>query len=187
MEDRPHGNAGPFGVTDCAVLPLAAWDARLEEATRIAGALIDGDDGDWLELRSKVVHAQLQRLPDVTADVEAKCAKIHRSRDPFQVPPNEEGFVRRKVLSKVVERGLQLWRPVGEQDHLCLFRESNEVGRTRRSPDLGIDSIAGRRQCRSAGGTNELQESPPVHRMPAARKSNASRAPGKTHRASMRP
>jgi hypothetical protein len=38
------------------MLPLTAWDARLEETTRIAGALIDGDDGDWLELRSKVVH-----------------------------------------------------------------------------------------------------------------------------------
>jgi hypothetical protein len=39
------------------MFPLTARNARLEKTTRIAGALIDGDDGDWLELRSKVVHA----------------------------------------------------------------------------------------------------------------------------------
>src|SRR5467141_2013708 len=108
IQDRPHGNAGPSGVADCAILPLAAWNARLEEATRIARALIDRDDRQWLELRTKVVHAQLQRRPDVATDVESKRSKIHRSRDSLEVPPNEESFVRREVLSKVVERGFKL-------------------------------------------------------------------------------
>src|SRR4029077_7413901 len=131
IQNRLHGNTGPFGVPDCAVLPLTAWNARLEKTTRIAGTLIDSDNGNWLELRSKVVHSELQRLPDVAAYIEPKGSKIHGSRDPFEVPPNEEGFVRREILSKIVERSLQLWRPVGEQDHLCLFREPNEVSRTR--------------------------------------------------------
>src|SRR6266404_3834681 len=165
VEDRSHGNAGPFGIADCAILPLAARNARLEEATRIARALIDGDYGQWLELRLKVVYAQLQPLLDVAADVESKGSKIYGSRDSFEVPPDEESFVRREVLSKIVERGFQLWRPVGQQDQLCLFRESNEVGRTRWSPHRGMDSIAGGGQCRSAGSTKELQESPPVHQM----------------------
>src|ERR1700730_13690823 len=149
------------------MLPLTAWNAGLEKAPRISGTLIDGDDRDWLELRSKFIHTQLQQLPNMAADIEPKCSKIHGSRDPFQVPPNEKGFVRREVLSKIVERGFQLWRPIGEQDHLCLFRESNEVGRTRWSPHHGLDSIAGRRQCCSAGSTKELQESPPVHQIPS--------------------
>jgi hypothetical protein len=34
-----------------------------------------------------------------------------------------------EVLSKIVDRSFQLWRPIGEQDHLCFFRESNEVTR----------------------------------------------------------
>ena|SRR5207302_6998602 len=113
------------------MLPLATWNARLEKTTRIARTLIDGDDGNWLELRSKIVHTELQRLPDLAADIEPKCTKIHGSRDPFEVPPNEESFVWREILSKIVERSFQLWRSVGEQDHLCLFGESNEVSRTR--------------------------------------------------------
>src|ERR1700704_6621501 len=127
------------------MLPLAAWDPRLEEATRIPGALIDRDDGQGLELRAKVVQAQLQRLPDLAADVESKCPEIHGSRDPLEVPPDEESFVGREVLSEVVERGFQLRRPVGEQDHLGLFRESDEVRRTRPSALRGTDSVAGRR------------------------------------------
>src|SRR5438132_7993247 len=116
------------------MLPLTAWNARLEKTTRIAGALIDGDDGDWLELRSKFVHTELQRLPDVAADIESKCSEIHGSRDSLEVPPHEESFIRREVLSKIVDGSFQLWRPVGEKDHLCFFRESNEVSRTRQSP-----------------------------------------------------
>ncbi len=103
----------------------------MEETARIAGALIDGDDGDWVELRSKFVHTELQRLPDVAADIEPKGSKIHRSRDAFEVPPNKEGFVGSEVLSKIVNRSLQLRRPVGKEDHLRFFRESNEVRRTR--------------------------------------------------------
>src|SRR6266478_717214 len=57
IQNRLHGNAGPFGVADCAMLPLPARNARLEETARLAGTLIDGDDGNWLELRPKVVHA----------------------------------------------------------------------------------------------------------------------------------
>src|SRR6266850_7213711 len=57
IQNRLHGNAGPFGVADCAMLPLATGNAGLEETARIAGTLIDGDDADWLELRSKFIHA----------------------------------------------------------------------------------------------------------------------------------
>src|SRR5258708_15198438 len=146
------------------MLPLTAWNPSLEKTARIARTLIDGDDGNWVEPRSKIVHTELQRLPDVAADIEPKCTKIDGSRDPFEVPPNEESFVRREVLSKIVERSFQLWRPVGEQDHLCFFRESNEVSRTRQSPHHRIDSTAGRRQCRNTSSTNELQKSPPVHK-----------------------
>src|SRR5258708_28321907 len=99
----------------------------------------------------------------MAADIEPKCSKIHGSRDPFKAPPNEESFVRREVLSKIVERSFQLWRPVGEQDHLCFFWESNEVSRIRYSPRHRIDSIAGGRQRRSTGSANELQKSSPVH------------------------
>jgi hypothetical protein len=113
------------------MLPLTAWNARLEETTRIAGTLVDGNDSDWVELRSKVLHSELQRLPDMAADIEPKCSEIHGSRDPFEVLPNEESFVRCEVLSKIVDRSFQLWRPVGEQDHLCFFWKSNEVSRTR--------------------------------------------------------
>jgi len=89
--------------------------------------LIDGDDGDWLELRSKFVHTELQRLPDVAADIESKCSEIHEGRDSFKVPPNEESFVRCEILSKIVDRCFQLRRPVGEQDHLCFFGEPNDL------------------------------------------------------------
>src|SRR6266851_8988100 len=105
----------------------------------------------------------MQWLPDVTADIEPKCSKVHGSWDPFEVPPNEESFVRREVLSKIVDRSLQLGRPVGKQDHLCFFWKSNEVSRTRYSPQYRIDSITGGRQCRSTGSANQPQKSPPVH------------------------
>src|SRR5260370_13603105 len=101
----------------------------------------------------------------MAADIEAKCSKIHRSRDSFKVPPNEESFVRREVLSKIVDRSFQLGRPVGEQDHLCFFREASEVSRTRWSPHHRFDSIAGGRQCRNTGSANEPQKSPPVHQV----------------------
>ena len=45
------------------------------------------------------------RVPDVAADIEPKCSKVYGSRDPFEVPPNEESFVWREVLSKIVDRG----------------------------------------------------------------------------------
>src|ERR1700686_4947978 len=124
------------------MLPLTAWNARLEKTARIAGTLIDSDDGDWVKPRSKLVHSELQRLPDVAADIEAKCSKIHRSRDPFKVPANEESFVRRQVLAKIVDWSFQLWRPVGEQDHLRLFRKSSEVSRTGEIPHHRTESIA---------------------------------------------
>jgi len=87
------------------MLPLTAWNPWLKKTTRIAGALIDSDDGDRLELRSKLVDTQLQWLPDVATDIDPKGSKIHGSRDPFEMPPNEESFVWREVLSKIVDRG----------------------------------------------------------------------------------
>jgi hypothetical protein len=100
---------------------------------------------------------------DCNASVRVRFTKIHGSREPFEVPPNEESLGRRQVLSKIVERCFQLWRPVGEQDHLCFFREPNEANRTRQSPHHRTDSIAGTRQCRSTGSAQELQKSSPVH------------------------
>jgi hypothetical protein len=44
IQNRLQGNTDPFGVADCAMLPLTAWNARLEETTRIAGTLVDGKD-----------------------------------------------------------------------------------------------------------------------------------------------
>src|ERR1700739_4554198 len=107
------------------MLPLAPRNARFEEAARIAGALIDGDDRIWLELRSQFIHTELQRLPDMPADIEPERSKVDGCRDSFKMPPHKESFVRSEVLSKIVQRGFQLGRPVGEQDHLGFFRESN--------------------------------------------------------------
>src|SRR5258708_104830 len=99
----------------------------------------------------------------MAADTEPKCSKIHGSGDPFEVPPDEKSFVRREVLSKIVDRSFQLGGPVGEEDHLGFFGESNEVRRTRWSPHHGMDSITGGRQCRGAGSANDAQKFSPVH------------------------
>src|SRR5579864_8226539 len=104
------------------MLPLTTWNARLEKTARISGTLIDGDDGDCVEARSKFFHAELQRLSDMAADVQSKGAQIHRGRDSLEVPPHEESLVRREVLAKIADGSFQLRRPVGEQDHLRFFR-----------------------------------------------------------------
>src|ERR1700722_1206688 len=145
------------------MLPLTARNARLEKTARIARALIDSNDAGRLELRSKAIHAELQRLPDVAANIEPKCSKINGCWYALQVPPNEESFVRCQVLAKIMDRSFQLRRPVGEQDHLCFFREPSEAGRTRQSVRDGIRSIAGSRQGRCTGSTNDSQKSAPVH------------------------
>src|SRR5580700_9337312 len=147
------------------MLPLTTWNARLEKTARISGALVDGDDGDWVELRSKFVHTELQRLSDVAADVEPKGSKINGSRDAFEMPPNEESFVRREVLAKIVDGSFQLRRPVGEQDHLRFFRKSSELSRTPQSPHHRTVSIAGGGQCHNTGSTHELQKSAAVHEL----------------------
>src|SRR2546430_16995359 len=99
------------------MLPLAAGNARLEETTRIAGALIDGDDGDWLELRSKFVHTELQRVPDVAADIESKCSETHGSRDSPEGPQPGESLIRREAVSEIVQGSLQRARPIGYDVH----------------------------------------------------------------------
>src|ERR1700691_6017364 len=113
------------------MLPLAARNTRLEKTARITGALVNRDDGSWLELRMKIRHTELQRLPHVAADIEPKRAQIHGGRDSLQVPPHKESFVWRQVLAKIVNGSFQLRRPVGQQDHLRFFRETSELSRTR--------------------------------------------------------
>ena len=63
----------------------------------------------------------------MTADLQAKRAQIDRGRDTLQVPADVKSVVRGQILSKIMQRRLQLWRAIGPEDEVGLFRKADEL------------------------------------------------------------
>src|SRR3974390_2195361 len=101
QESLAGPNVAAF-VPPAGVVDRGSTVAQFEEAPRISGALIHRNDRHWFKLSSEFVHTQLQRLPYVPTHIEPEGAKIHRSWNCFQVPTDEESFVRCEVLPKIM-------------------------------------------------------------------------------------
>ena len=153
-----HGfqrHAAPARIAHRAITQLTAGDARLEKATAVSRALIDGNEFDRPELPD-FLERQFQRMADLAFDFQGELVRIDVERHPRQVIANKERIVGRD--RPVVENGegrLELRRPAGQADHRALLRISHQrpfavVERQRR----GIEREG---CCRSEAGPKRRQ------------------------------
>lgn len=84
----PH----PFRVSHRPVPPLGARDARLKQAARISGALVDRGELDPRHPQ-KLGQGDGERPIDMTAHGDAIALNVDRGRDVGPVPANEETVV----------------------------------------------------------------------------------------------
>ncbi len=73
----------------------------------------------------------------MTDELEAEGGRIHRGRNPLEVPANVKRLVRRQVLAKIAQRGLQLRWPVSPEDEIGLFGKADELIRGKADLSIG--------------------------------------------------
>src|SRR6185437_2091886 len=112
----------PPRIAHRAVAGLTAGDARHEEATAVAGALVDGDDLDCRH-PADIGQRQFCRPVDLTLDLDREFVGIDIERQTGEMIAYEKRIVRGDhTLVEYRERGFQLRRPAGNADHRPLLR-----------------------------------------------------------------
>src|SRR5208282_2646366 len=98
------------------VPPLSPGDPRVEQAPRVARALVHGHDLVAAQ-PSEVVHGQLQRTVHGPVDPEPPGLEVDRRRDRLEMPANVECLVRGQVVAEVPPWRLQAGRSVVDDPH----------------------------------------------------------------------
>jgi hypothetical protein len=109
---------GPERVTRGAIRPLPAWYARLEEASRVAGALVRCGRLNTRQSVKYIVQRQRQCLIHMAAHRQAKLADINIGRDDRPVPAHIELIIGGEdTLIEDFKRRFQKRRTRPRQDH----------------------------------------------------------------------
>ncbi len=155
-QDVLQRHADPARIAHRAVGELPAGHARVEQRAAVAGALVDGDEFDRLELRAQVGHRQVERLArGVAADLDHVLVGVDRRRDAGVVIADEERVVGRdQAVVEDLERRLELGRPRGQHDQRALLGEGDEIAMPVGHRQIQAGSLRDRRAAEStkAGG-----------------------------------
>jgi hypothetical protein len=165
-----HRHALPARIAHRAMAELPARNARRDKAAAVARALVDRDNLADGKIAAQTFERQLQRGFHMSTNRQAKGPRVDLGRQAGEMIAHEKRVIgREQSVVEHAERGFQLRRAAGQQDHRPLLRKLHQASFAigKGQGDAAASSPAGRTD---QGRASSRDKQPPVdHVHPCSR------------------